>query len=77
MSESGYIEIYNEWKNKAIKAGFTLNQFRSAYGNIVSPKEECAMTKAIGAKMAFRTLVEIRTAEIDLVQKEMENIQWL
>jgi hypothetical protein len=77
MSESAYIDIYNEWKNKAIKAGFTLNQFRSAYGNLVSSKEDCEMTKAIGAKMAFRSLQTIRKAELDQVQKEMENVQWL
>ena len=77
MSDSQYKDLYDSWRRKALKEGFTLNQFRSAINGIINADERCEITKAIGAKMAFRSLMEIRTVEIALIQKEMENIQWL
>lgn len=76
MSDSKYIDIYNEWRRKATNNGFTLNEFRCAYNRLVESRETCAMTKAIGAKMAYRSLVRNKEAELKLVQREMENIRW-
>jgi len=76
MSDSKYIDIYNEWRRKAIDDRFTLNEFRCAFNRLVEPGDNCAMTKAIGAKMAYRSLVRNREAELRLVQREMENMRW-
>ena len=76
MSDSKYTDIYNEWRRKATNNGFTLNEFRCAYNRLVEPRETCAMTKAIGAKMAYRSLVRNKEAELKLVQREMENMRW-
>jgi len=77
MSDSKYIDIYNDWQRKSIKEGFTQNQFRNAVNMFISVDERCEMTKAIAAKMAYRSLKTTRINELELVQKEMENIQWL
>lgn len=76
MSDSKYIDIYNEWRRKATSNGFTLNEFRCAYNRLVESRETCMMTKAIGAKMAYRSLVRNKEAELKLVQREMENMRW-
>lgn len=77
MKNSQYKDIFNSWKNKSIKAGFTLNQFRSHYGKYVEAKETCSMTKAIGARMAYRSLIETRDLEYKSMKMEMENIRWI
>jgi len=76
MSDSKYNDIYNDWRRKATNNGFTLNEFRSAFNRLVEPGDKCAMTKAIGAKMAYRSLVRNKEAELKLVQREMENMRW-
>ena len=76
MSDLHFIDIYNEWRRKAINSGFTLNEFQCAFNRLVEPGDTCLMTKAIGAKMAYRSLVRNREIELKLVQREMENMRW-
>lgn len=77
MSNSHYQDIYNKWKSKATKEGFTLNQFRSHYGKYVEADNKCLMTKAIGARFAYKSLVENRNIEFKIMKKENENIRWI
>ena len=77
MSDNKYQELFEHWRNKALSAGFTLNQFRTQYNFFVELDNECALTKAVGAKMAYMSLVKQRNIELTLVNKEMENMQWL
>lgn len=77
MSDNKYQELFEHWRGKALSAGFTLNQFRTQYNFFVELNNECALTKAVGAKMAYMSLVKQRNTELALVNREMENIQWL
>lgn len=77
MSDNKYQELFEHWRGKALSAGFTLNQFRTQYNFFVELNNECALTKAVGAKMAYMSLVKQRNTELNLVNREMENIQWL
>ena len=77
MSDNKYQELFEHWRSKALSAGFTLNQFRNQFNFFVELDNECVLTKAVGAKMAFMSLVKQRNAEFNLVNREMENIQWL
>lgn len=76
MSDSKYLKIYNEWKNKAVAEGFTFNQFWEHYNLYVDPMnaqpEECA----IASKLAFDSLIETRAAEAQL-NKQLETAQWI
>lgn len=76
MSDHDYEDLYDMWRQKAIDAGFPLNHFRIHFNRFVGPDNMCSFTKAIGAKLAFKSLISQRNDEIQLVQKEMENIQW-
>ena len=77
MSDYQYQEIFESWRNKALSNGFTLNQFRMQYNFFVEADNTCELTKAVGAKMAYMSLVKQRQDELQLVQREMENMQWL
>lgn len=77
MSDNKYQELFEHWRNKALSDGFTLNQFRTQFNFFVELNNECALTKAVGAKMAYMSLVKQRNTELALVNREMENIQWL
>ena len=77
MSDNKYQELFEHWRNKALSAGFTLNQFRTQYNFFVELDNECTLTKAVGAKMTYMSLVKERNTELALVNKEMENMQWL
>lgn len=77
MNECKYQELFEMWRNKALKDGFTLNQFRAQFNFFVELNNTCMLTKAVGAKMAYASLVRQRNNELQLVNKEMENIQWL
>ena len=78
MSNNKYIEIYNQWKNKAITDGFTFKQFWN-HCNIyirldgLSNPEDCAMA----AKLAYRSLHELRIEECKTVELELTNCSWL
>lgn len=76
MSDSKYLNIYTEWKNRAIKEGFEFNQFWEHYNLYIDPMnaqpEECA----IAAKLAYRSLIETRRAEAQL-NKQLETAQWI
>ena len=77
MRNSKYTEIFETWKRKALDAGFTLNQFREKFNFFVETNNTCEITKAVGAKMAYMSLVKQHNVELQLVNKEMENVQWL
>lgn len=77
MSDNKYQELFEHWRGKALSAGFTLNQFRTQFNFFVELDNECVLTKAVGAKMAYMSLVKQRNAELNLINREMENIQWL
>ena len=77
MKDSNNKDIFNSWRKKSIKEGFTLNQFRAHYSKYVEAKETCSMTKAIGARMAYKSLVESRNVEFKTMKREMENIRWI
>jgi len=77
MSEQKYQEIFESWRIKTLSAGFTLNQFRSRYNFFVEHDNTCELTKAVGAKMAYMSLVKQRQEELNIMQREMENVRWL
>ena len=76
MSDADYKDLYDMWQRKAMSAGFTCNEFRCHYRKYVTPENTCALTSALGAKMAYRSLVANKKIEINAISKEMENIQW-
>ena len=77
MSEQKYQEIFESWRNKTLSAGFTLNEFRSRYNFFIEHDNTCELTKAVGAKMTYMSLIRQRQEELNMMQKEMENVQWL
>lgn len=77
MNEYKYQELFEMWRNKALKEGFTLNQFREKFNFFVERNNKCELTKAVGAKMTYVSLVRQRNNELQLVSKEMENMRWL
>lgn len=77
MSDYQYQEIFETWRNKALSAGFTLNQFRNRYNFFVEADNVCELTKAVGAKMTYVSLVRQHQEELRLVQSEMENVRWI
>lgn len=77
MSDNKYQELFEHWRSKALSSGFTLNQFRTQFNFFVELDNQCELTKAVGAKMTYMSLVKQRNDELMLVNREMENIQWL
>ena len=77
MSDTDYKDLYDMWQRKAMSAGFTRNEFRCHYRKYVTPENMCALTSALGAKMAYRSLVANKKIELNSINKEMENIQWI
>ena len=77
MSDYQYQEIFESWRSKTLSAGFTLNQFRERFNFFVEADNACELTKAVGAKMAYTSLVKQRNEELQLMQSEMENVRWL
>ena len=77
MSDDKYQEIFETWRNKALSAGFSLNQFRVRFNFFVEHDNTCDLTKAVGAKMAYVSLVKQHHEELLLVNQEMENIRWV
>ena len=78
MSNNKYIELYNQWKNKAISDGFTFKQFWhhcNIYISLdgLSNPEDCAMA----AKLAYRSLHEDLSADSKRVELELTNCTWL
>lgn len=78
MSNNKYIQLYNEWKNKAINDGFTYKQFWyhcNIYISLdgLSNPEDCAMA----AKLAYRSLHELQTEESKTIELELINCSWL
>ena len=76
MSDADYKDLYNMWQRKAMSSGFTRNEFRCHYRKYVNPENTCALTSALGAKLAYRSLVANKEMELNTVQKEMENMSW-
>lgn len=77
MSDDKYHEIFEMWRDKTLSAGFTITDFRMKYNFFVTRDNVCNLTRAIGAKMAYKSLVKQRHEELKLVQREMENIRWV
>jgi len=77
MSDYQYQEIFESWRNKTLSAGFNLNQFRARFNFFVEADNVCELTKAVGAKMAYMSLVKQRNEELKEMQREMENVRWL
>ncbi len=77
MSDYKYQEIFESWRSKALSAGFTLNQFRTRFNFFVEHDNTCELTKAVGAKMAYVSLVRQHQEELNMMQREMENVRWL
>ena len=77
MSDYKYQELFDHWRSKALSAGFTLNQFRTQFNFFVELDNQCELTKAVGAKMTYMSLVKQRNEELTLINREMENIQWI
>jgi hypothetical protein len=81
MSDSKYLELYHQWKNRAIKEGFTFKQFRDAYQEktkLFVAKVSLASSEdaAFAAKMAYRQLIAQRQDEYK-VNKQLETMQWI
>ena len=65
------------WRRRAIEEGFTLNQFREHFGIYVEASNVCSRTKALGAEIAYMSLVRRRREEVRDVEREMEVVQWM
>jgi hypothetical protein len=76
MSDSKYLNIYNDWKNRSIAEGFTFNQFWEHYNLYIDPMNSQPEECAIAAKLAYRSLVETRNAETQL-NRQLETAQWI
>jgi hypothetical protein len=81
MSDSKYLELYRQWKNRAMKEGFTFQQFRDAYlekTQLFVGKASLASSEdaAVAAKMAYRQLIAQRQDEYK-VNKQLETMQWI
>ena len=77
MMRSEYEDLYDAWRRRALSEGFSLNEFREHFGRYVEVGNVCALTKALGAKLAYMSLCRQRQEECALVQKEMESVLWL
>ena len=77
MTANDYEDLYDMWKRRAIGEGFRLNEFREHYGRYVEVSNVCMLTKALGAKLAYKSLCHERREDLKCVQQEMENVQWL
>ena len=77
MSDYQYQEIFETWRKKTLAAGFSLNKFRERFNFFVTNDNTCELTKAVGAKMTYVSLVKQHQEELRLVQSEMENARWI
>lgn len=80
MSDSDYKDLYDMWQRKAMHAGFSIQEFRCHYAKYVSADNKCALQCAIGAKLAYKSLLtEKKSAEDEMVylKHQMESISWL
>ena len=77
MTSSDYEDLYDAWRRRAIGEGFRLNAFREHYGRYVEASNVCVLTKALGAKLAYKSLCEERREDLRCVQQEMESVQCL
>ena len=77
MSDYQYQEIFESWRKKALSAGFSPNQFRVRFSFFVEHNNTCELTKAVGAKMTYISLTRQHQEELQLVQSEVEDVQWL
>lgn len=59
MSSDDLIDIYNSYKNRALKEGFDFyDDFWNQVNRFVDPFEADAETWAIGGQLAYRALCE-------------------
>ena len=77
VMRSEYEELYEMWRRRAVCEGFGLNEFREHFGKYVGVDNVCEMTKALGAKLAYRSLCQERREEYVLVKQELEGVTWL
>ena len=73
MSKESYLDLYDQWKSKAIKSGFRLKQFQFHINRFLTEEgRQCPESIAIAAKMAYRSLEEER-----LVEFQMQSAMWI
>ena len=59
------IEIYNGWKIRSIKEGFTFDQFWSRVNSFIDPMDATATDYAIAGKFAYDSLIFERQIDIN------------
>jgi hypothetical protein len=67
-----YLDLYDYWKCRVLKEGFSNNQFNEQLHRFVDLSEADEMTKAVGAKITYITLLKERR-EFNKVQYEIEH----
>lgn len=76
MSDQQLKELQDYWKCRSLNEGFTLLKFREHQSKYVDKGEQCEMTLAVTAKLAYKSLLAERDYENRLVMREMENVRW-
>jgi len=67
MEKENYTSIYDFWRNKSLNKGFTLKQFLFHVNRFLTEDgKKCHETIAIASKLAYKALVEERSAELIL-----------
>lgn len=73
MSKETYLDLYDQWKSKALSAGFRFKQFQFHVNRFLTEEgKQCPESIAIAAKMAFRALEEERIVELQL-----QSVMWI
>lgn len=67
MQKEDYLDLYDQWKSKAIKSGFRFKQFQYHVNRLLTEEgRKCPESIALAAKMAYRSLEEERQVELQL-----------
>lgn len=67
MQKEDYLDLYDQWKNKALNSGFRFKQFQYHVNRLLTEEgKKCPESIAIAAKMAYRSLQEERRVELQL-----------
>lgn len=72
MSEKDLKDLYFYWQRKTLSRGYSLNQFREHFSIFVSPNSSDKEDIALGAKLAYKSLTEIKQ-----IHHQMENAKWI
>ena len=75
MTDINLMDIYDTWRRKAIDEGFKLNNFREHYNRYVYAGEKDLMTCAVGAKLAYLSLIKERR-EDEQIQSMFKRTSW-